>query len=373
MSTQRSYVAEDLELFEALWKDERASATLYRALAAIDEDRRELFDKLAVTEERHADHWAGLLRDAGREPAGTVTPWRHKLLVWWGRRFGVDRVLPAVIRAEAADRDRYRGLAHATVEMADEEAGHGRALALASDAGVGASLAMADARHRITAGGSLRAAVFGVNDGLVSNLALIMGVAGGATDPAVIMLAGVAGLVAGAGSMAAGEWVSVRSQRELFERELKVERWELEEFPDDERHELELIYQAKGMDAVQAAALAEQIMADPDIALDTLAREELGLNPGDLGSPWTAAISSFIAFAVGAVVPLLPFLFGLAAAGAVVASSLLSAVALATVGAVISVFTGRPMWRSGLRMVAIGGGAAAVTYLVGSLVGVTLG
>jgi VIT1/CCC1 family predicted Fe2+/Mn2+ transporter len=232
---------------------------------------------------------------------------------------------------------------------------------------------MADARHRITAGGSLRAAVFGVNDGLVSNLALIMGVAGGASDPGVIVLAGVAGLVAGAGSMAAGEWVSVRSQRELFERELKVERWELEEFPDDERHELELIYRAKGMDRPEAAALAERIMADPDIALDTLAREELGLNPGDLGSPWVAAISSFVAFAFGAVVPLLPFLLGVIAGGAVVVSALLSGVALAGVGAAISVFTGRSMWRSGLRMVAIGGGAAAVTYLIGSLVGVTVG
>jgi VIT1/CCC1 family predicted Fe2+/Mn2+ transporter len=237
---------------------------------------------------------------------------------------------------------------------------------------VGASLALADARHRITAGGSLRAAVFGVNDGLVSNLALIMGVAGGASDPAIILLAGVAGLVAGAGSMATGEWVSVQSQRELHERELKVQRWELEEFPDDERRELELIYQANGMDVEQAGALAERIKADPDVALDTLAREELGLNPGDLGSSWTAAISSFIAFAVGAVVPLLPFLFGATGGSAVLASALLSAVALATVGATISVFTGRPVWRSGLRMVAIGGGAAAVTYLIGSLVGINL-
>jgi VIT1/CCC1 family predicted Fe2+/Mn2+ transporter len=231
---------------------------------------------------------------------------------------------------------------------------------------------MADARHRITAGGSLRAAVFGANDGLVSNLALIMGVAGGTLDPGIILLAGVAGLVAGAGSMAAGEWVSVQSQRELFERELNVERWELQQFPDDERRELELIYQAKGMDAEQAAALAERIMADPDIALDTLAREELGLNPGALGSPWTAAISSFCAFAVGAVVPLLPFLFGAAGNGAVAVSALLSALALSAVGATISVFTGRPVWRSGLRMVVIGGGAAAITYLIGSLVGVTL-
>jgi VIT1/CCC1 family predicted Fe2+/Mn2+ transporter len=366
------YSAQDLDQFGGFWRDERASAALYRALAAIDEDRRELLGELAATEERHADHWANLLRAAGREPEPAPTPWRHRMLLWVAGRFGTDRVLPTVIRAEAADRDRYRQVPHAAAGMAEDEAGHGRALALTSSGGVGAGLALADARHRITAGGSLRAAVFGVNDGLVSNLALIMGVAGGASDPAIILLAGVAGLVAGAGSMAAGEWVSVRSQRELYERELTVERWELEEFPDDERRELELIYQAKGMDVEQAGALAERIMADPDIALDTLAREELGLNPGDLGSPWIAAISSFVAFAVGAVVPLLPFLFGVVGGGAVLASALLSAVALATVGATISVFTGRSVWRSGLRMVAIGGGAAAVTYLIGSLVGINL-
>lgn len=373
MSGQRGPTsAEDLAQFEMLWRDERAAADLYRALAAIDDTHRDLLVELAATEDRHAEHWVGLLRAAGREPGRLRTPVRHRLLVWWARHRGVDRVLPAVIRAEAADRDRYRQMPHATEEMADEEADHGRALALASSDSVGAGLALADARHRITAGGSLRAAVFGVNDGLVSNLALIMGVAGGAPDPGIILLAGVAGLVAGAGSMAAGEWVSVRSQRELYERELRVERWELDQFPDDERRELELIYRAKGMDTALASALAERIMADPAIALDTLAREELGLNPGDLGSPWTAAVSSFVAFAVGAVVPLVPFLFGVTGGGAVVWSALLSACALAAVGGAISVFTDRSAWRSGLRMVVIGGGAAAVTYLIGSLVGVTL-
>lgn len=363
---------DDLAQFATMYRDERAAAALYRGLAALDGGHADLLEDLAATEERHAEHWAGLLREAGRVPASVEMPWRHRLLLWRARRFGVDRVLPAVIRAEAADRDRYRGHPHATADMADEEAGHGRALALASADSVGEGLALADARHRITAGGSLRAAVFGVNDGLVSNLALIMGVAGGTTDPGVILLAGTAGLVAGAGSMAAGEWVSVRSQRELYERELAVERWELEQFPDDERQELELIYRAKGMTTQQAAAVAEQIMRDPEIALDTLAREELGLNPGDLGSPWTAAVSSFTAFGLGALVPLVPFLFGVVGVGAVVASALLSALALAAVGGTLSVFTGRPAWRSGLRMVAIGGGAAVVTYLIGSLVGVTL-
>jgi VIT1/CCC1 family predicted Fe2+/Mn2+ transporter len=371
-SSRRSYAPEDLDRFEGFWRDEQAAAALYRSLAQLgDPEQRQLFSELAATEDRHAAHWAGLLRRAGREPRPAPMPWRDRVLLWWARHAGIDRVLPTVIRAEAADRDRYRNTPEALPGMAEEEAGHGRALAMASSENVGAGLAMADARHRTSAGGSLRAAVFGANDGLVSNFALIMGVAGGTGDPGVILLAGVAGLVAGAGSMAAGEWVSVRSQRELFEREIAVERWELQEFPEDERRELELIYRAKGLDEGTARQLVDRIMADPEVALDTLVREELGLNPNDLGSPWSAAISSFLAFATGALVPLLPFLFTVGV-GAIIASGVLSALALTGVGAAISVFTGRSAWRSGLRMVAIGGGAAAITYLIGSLVGVTL-
>jgi VIT1/CCC1 family predicted Fe2+/Mn2+ transporter len=364
--------ASDLVRFETFWRDEVAAAGPYRDLAGlVDGDRRRLLDELAAAEERHAAHWAALLEEQGRELVAPSRPWRHRVLLVVARRFGVDRVLPAVIRAEAADRDRYRASVHAAPGMAEEETAHGRALALASTDDVGAGLALADARHRTSAGGSLRAAVFGANDGLVSNFALIMGIAGGTSDPGVILLAGIAGLVAGAGSMAAGEWVSVRSQRELYERELEVERWELAAFPDDERDELEVIYRAKGLDGDAARNLADAIMADPDVALDTLAREELGLNPGDLGSPWTAAVSSFLAFAVGALVPLLPFVFATGTAG-LAASAAVSALALATVGATISVFTGRPAWRSALRMVVIGGGTAVVTYLIGSVVGVTL-
>jgi vacuolar iron transporter family protein len=368
----RTYDEAELLRFADFWRDEVAAGALYRDLADIAEgERRSLLVSLAAAEERHAAHWAALLEAADWRMPRSPRPWRHRLLVAVARRLGVERVLPMVVRAEAADRDRYRLVAQAPPGMAAEEAAHGRALALVSAGSVGEALALADARHRTSAGGSLRAAVFGANDGLVSNLALIMGVAGGTGDPSLILLAGVAGLVAGAGSMAAGEWVSVRSQRELFERELEVERWEIAEFPDDERAELELIYRAKGLDAAAARQLADSIMADPDVALDTLAREELGLNPGDLGSPWTAAISSFLAFAFGALIPLAPFLFTEGSIG-MVASAVLSAVALAAVGATISLFTGRSAWRSALRMVLIGGGAATATYLIGSLVGVTL-
>lgn len=363
---------EELDRFEGFLRDERAAAWLYRELAEVaGPERRAMFERLAATEERHAAHWERLLIDAGREPVEGGVGWRNRLLAWVARRFGAARVMPVIIRAEAAGRDRYRDLPEAEPGMSEEEAGHGRELALAYADTVGEGLAAADGRHRTAVGGSLRAAVFGANDGLVSNFALIMGVAGGTANPGVIVLSGVAGLVAGAGSMAAGEWVSVQSQRELYEREIEVERWELEHFPDEERHELELIYEAKGLDPEAARALAEQIMADPEVALETLAREELGLNPGDLGSPWRAALSSFFAFAVGALMPLLPFVFD-AGAAAVPVSAVVSAAALAAVGAVISIFTGRPAWRSGLRMVAIGGGAALATYAVGSLVGVTL-
>jgi vacuolar iron transporter family protein len=371
---QTTYDESDLARFADLWRDEVAAAALYRDLAGIveEDDRRVLLTELAETEERHAAHWAGLLRTAGRELPPHARPWRHRVLLLAARWLGFDRVLPTMVRAEAADRDRYRRTVEAPPGMGEEEARHGRALALASAASVGEGLAMADARHRTAAGGSLRAAVFGANDGLVSNLALIMGVAGGTGDPGVILLAGIAGLVAGAGSMAAGEWVSVRSQRELYERELAVERWELEAFPDDERTELELIYRGKGLDEEVARQVAEAIMRDPEVALDTLAREELGLNPSDLGSPWAASVSSFLAFASGALVPLVPFLAATGTA-ALVGAAALSALALTAIGAILSMFTDRPAWRSALRMLLIGSGAASATYLIGSLVGVAVG
>jgi vacuolar iron transporter family protein len=364
-------LGDDLDRFEAFWRDEKAAAALYRDLGELDADRRQMLLELAATEERHAEHWAALLGNAGRPPLTFSRPRRNRVLVWVARRFGVARVLPAIIRAEAVDRDRYRANPHAAPGMAQEEATHGRSLALTAGVSMGQALALADARHRTTAGGSLRAAVFGANDGLFSNFALIMGVAGGTGRPGMILLAGVAGLVAGAGSMAAGEWVSVQSQRELYERELDMERWELAHFPDDEREELELIYRAKGLSEQAAAELATAIMTDPQVALDTLAREELGLNPGDLGSPWTAAVSSFLAFAAGAVIPLVPFLFTTGTIGIAV-SAIVSALALAAVGGIISLFTGRPAWRSALRMVLIGGAAAIATFLIGSLIGVTL-
>jgi VIT1/CCC1 family predicted Fe2+/Mn2+ transporter len=228
-------------------------------------------------------------------------------------------------------------------------------------------------RHRgLASGGNLRAAVFGVNDGLVSNASLILGVAGAAPDPKVIALSGVAGLLAGAFSMASGEYVSVRSQREMYEYQIALEREELAAYPEEEAAELALIYQARGLSQEEAQRLAAGMVADPKRGLDALAREELGLNPDELGSPWGAALFSFLSFSLGALIPLMPFLLS-HGNGALYGAMGTTAVALFAVGATLSVFTGRHAWRGGLRMLLIGGAAGAATYGIGSLLGVSLG
>jgi len=231
---------------------------------------------------------------------------------------------------------------------------------------------MLEGRHR-GGGNTLRAAVLGANDGLVSNLSLVMGVAGAAAAENTIVLTGLAGLVAGACSMAMGEWLSVTSSRELYQSQIATEAEELREVPEEEKEELVLIYQAKGIEESQARALADRLLGDKGKALDTLAREELGIDPDQLGgSAWQAAALSFLLFAAGAVVPLVPFLL-LAGRPALVASLSASAVALALIGAGTSLFTGRGALFSALRQLAIGLAAAAVTYGAGAVVGVSLG
>jgi len=213
--------------------------------------------------------------------------------------------------------------------------------------------------------------VVGVNDGLVSNFSLVMGFAGAEARPEYILLAGVAGLLAGSFSMAAGEYVSVSAQRELFEQQIAMEKQELEMSPKEEEEELALIYQAKGIPDDQARALARRIVENPKTAIDTLAREELGLDPSQLGSPRAAAGSSFLAFIIGAFVPVLPYLFA-AGPTAWFTSGALSCLALFAVGALISIFTSRGPLVSGLRMLGIGLLASAITYSVGWLLGVSV-
>ncbi len=359
-----------LALFEEMREDELDSAALYRALAhASDGRRREVLTRLAEAEERHAGHWEKLLREAGitnfPPPKRTL---RTRVLSTIAHRFGANSVLPLVLRLEANDAARYREMDDATATMSAEEMAHGRAIAALAGEGKGEQIARSEGRHRATVGGALRAAVFGVNDGLVSNVLLILGVAGGTSNRNIILLAGLAGLLAGAFSMAAGEWVSVQSQRELYEREIAVEREELAAFPEEELEELILIYQAKGIGEDEAKALAGRIMRRPETALDTLTREELGLAPGDLGSPWVAAVSSFGSFAVGALLPVLPFLFGSGTAALAIAIGL-SAVSLFLVGSAIAVLTGRNSVRGGLRMVVIATVVGLASHLIGRLIG----
>jgi vacuolar iron transporter family protein len=214
--------------------------------------------------------------------------------------------------------------------------------------------------------------VFGISDGLVTNVSLILGVAGAHPGGSVVRLTGLAGLVAGAFSMAAGEYVSMQAQRELLQRELEVERQALSKSPDTERRELTAIYESRGLEPALAQELAGEMMRDPDLALETHAREELGINPARLGSPLQAAVSSFVMFALGALLPLLPWLFGSGSA-AILASVVIGAVAALAVGAALGIFTGRSPVRSALRQLGLAALAAGATYAVGRLVGATVG
>jgi VIT1/CCC1 family predicted Fe2+/Mn2+ transporter len=213
--------------------------------------------------------------------------------------------------------------------------------------------------------------IFGVSDGLVSNTSLVMGIAGATTSPQFILLAGIAGLLAGAFSMAAGEYISMQSQRELYERQITLERAEMEAMPAEEEAELASVYRAKGFTDPEARAIARRMFQDPEVALDALLREELGIDPTELGSPWGAAIGSFVAFTIGASVPVIPYLFG-GGQTAFFLSIALSLVAMFLVGVAVSLLTGRGALFSGLRQVAIGAMAAAVTYGVGTIIGVSV-
>ncbi|MFN8525224.1 MAG: VIT1/CCC1 transporter family protein [Chloroflexota bacterium] len=376
----------EVERWRAHLAAERDAIGLYQGLVRAEKvpARAAIWQQLVETEERHAERWAEKLRAAGEPVNDTWTPsWRSRALGMLARVVGTSAVAPIVTALERGDAAMYAEHADAQDLLEDEQRlervvaamGRGGAPTIRDGEPESAAedIAGRERWHRIGGNSSnaLRAAVFGVNDGLVSNLSLVMGVAGADPGNNFILLAGVAGLMAGAFSMAAGEYVSIRSQVEMFERQIDLERDELEENPEEEAQELSLIYQAKGVPKADADRLSAAIMKDKDAALDTLAREELGLDPTELGSPWSAAISSFAAFAIGAIVPVLPYalLTGSLAFGV---SVLLSALALFGVGAAVSLITGRTVLYSGARMVFIGALAAAVTYGVGHLIGVSV-
>jgi vacuolar iron transporter family protein len=355
------------------------SAALYRAMAEAEPDPRlgEVYRRLAAVEEAHAEFWRKELRRRG-ERAATLRPgWRTHALAWLARRFGPQFVLPTLSALERRDSGQYDQQPEAVAGgLPSAERSHNRiveAMASALPAGAsGSSLARLEGRHR-TGGNALRAAVLGANDGLVSNLSLVMGVAGAEVTGRTILLTGLAGLVAGACSMAMGEWLSVTSSRELNQQQIDVEADERKRMPEEEKEEMVLIYQAKGLDEAAARALANRLMANKDTALDTLVREELGIDPDELGgSAWTAAGASFALFAAGAIFPVAPF-FWLDGTAALLASLASSGVALIMIGAGTSLFTGRTLLFSGSRQLVIGFAAAGLTFGIGRLVGVSLG
>jgi VIT1/CCC1 family predicted Fe2+/Mn2+ transporter len=335
------------------WKEEKRSAYLYRLISDQESGtpRQLLFLELAKEADSQSLLWEAELKKSGQPLPGKYVPDGRALIVaWLIHKLGPRRIKPVLAAIK------IRGL---SVYSSKHMAGHPMPTALDQ---VGAS-------HRGTgSSGGLRAAVFGVNDGLVSIACLVMGVAGAASESSVILLTGVAGLLAGAFSMAAGEYISMRSQREMFEYQIGLERDELAQYPLEEAGELALIYSARGLPEDEARALAQRMIADPEMGLDTLAREELGLNPDELGSPWVAAISSFFAFVAGGVIPMVPYLLEVQR-NPLVISIAMTVISLFCVGAMLSLFTGRSALLGGLRMLLIGGAAGAVTYWIGNFLG----
>jgi VIT1/CCC1 family predicted Fe2+/Mn2+ transporter len=371
------------------WTQEKESVFLYGVLAAAETapERRALFENLAREAESQAAIWEAELRREGTPAPAFEPSTRARVVAVLVRRFGAERMRGVLAAMKVRGMSIYGPPMRDAAGGGDPRARGAKAapppqpIAGGSEPSEGSELdthAMPTSvdeigrRHRGVGGargGNLRAAVFGANDGLVSNASLILGVAGATSDRHLIGVSGIAGLLAGAFSMAAGEYVSMRSQREMFERQISAERDELRRYPAEEAAELALIYEARGLPKEQAARAAQSIIANPDNALETLAREELGLDPAELGSPWGAALFSFLSFAGGALVPLLPFALG-GGSRALAISIGLTGAALFAIGATISLFTGRGAVRGGLRMLLIGAAAGATTNLIGRLLGV---
>lgn len=366
----------DAARYRANWQDEIDSAALYRAVADAESNEQlaQVYRKLADTEEAHATFWEAQLLQAGQRIPTRHVGWRARVLSALARRFGASFVLPTISNLERSDSADYSSQPEAaSTSMPAQEQSHARLLRTIAGGMEGSAIAQIEGRHRAASGNALRAAVLGANDGLLSNFSLVMGVAGAQLNASVILITGLAGLLAGAGSMAMGEWISVQSSRELYTRQIAVEQSELEKVPEEEEVELALIYQAKGMPEKEARAMAHRLMSDHAGALDTLSREELGIDPQQLGgSAWEAAITSFVLFALGAIVPVAPFFF-LTGAAAVITSAAASALALFGIGAAITILTGRSVLFSGTRQVLIGLAAAALTYALGQLLGVAMG
>lgn len=376
--TSRTGREADIERYKENLKDEVDGAALYRLLAAAERDPhlKEVFERLAMSEDRHMNLWRDKLREAGAEVPDYRPSMRVKALGWLARRFGTSAVTPIVTRMEVAATSMYDNQPEAVAHnLPADERSHARLfreISRSGKGGAGVDIARIEGRHRAANGNALRAAVLGANDGLVSNLSLVMGVAGADPGRDVVLLTGLAGLIAGSLSMALGEWVSVRSSDESFQRQVAIEREELELMPEEELEELTLIYQAKGFSEADSRATATRILSNHESALDTLVREELGMSADDAGNAWVAAITSFIMFALGAALPVVPWLFTGGTAG-VVWSAVASGAGLFLVGAITTLFTGRSMLFSGARMLGFGLAAAAITFGIGKAIGAGTG
>jgi VIT1/CCC1 family predicted Fe2+/Mn2+ transporter len=355
------------------------SAALYRTLAETEKNPQlaQVYQRLSAIEEAHAEYWKNHIAAIDQRVPKLRPGFRARALGWLARRFGPAFVLPTVDTLEHLDSGTYDAQPEAVAGgLPAAERSHARIIeALASGAPgafSGAALARLEGRHRGMGGNALRAAVLGANDGLVSNMSLVMGVAGADLAPHAILVTGLAGLLAGAFSMALGEWLSVNTARESAQRQIATEADELEQVPEEEKEELSLIYQAKGLPEDLAKSLAERLIANKKTALDTLVREELGIDPEELGgSAWAAGSTSFLLFAVGAIFPVAPY-FALAGVPAIIASLLASGVALFLIGAGTTLFTGRSVVFSGMRQLLVGFAAAGVTFGIGKLIGIAL-
>ncbi|HET7839849.1 MAG TPA: VIT1/CCC1 transporter family protein [Rectinemataceae bacterium] len=357
-------------------KEEREAAFLYGRLSAAEpnEGIASIYARLAETEARHAAFWEQKLGEAGIKPGAFRPSLKARLSARMGDRFGPASVISALAATEREAAGTYQAEPGAESLVADERS-HARVFSLMAKATggmAGGEVARFEGRHR-SGGNALRAGTLGANDGLLSVYSLVMGVAGAGVGKDQILLTGIAGLLAGALSMALGEWISVQSSRELYEHQVEIEREELSDNPEEEAEELALIYMAKGLDPEQARRTAGSIIdKGGEAALDTLVREELAIDRSELGgSAWEAAFTSFGLFALGAAIPVAPFLFFSGAAG-IAGSSLASALGLFGIGALTTLMTGKNPVIQGLRQVAIGIAAAACTYGVGRLVGVAI-
>ncbi|MGA7282530.1 MAG: VIT1/CCC1 transporter family protein [Acidimicrobiia bacterium] len=369
----------DVQRYKSNFNDEINAAYLYRVAADLEEDSTisGVYGRLADVEDRHANLWESKLKEAGA-PVPTRDPsMRSRILAWLARRMGPSVLAQVMASTEMSGRTMYDSQPEAAgTSLPADERSHAVMLdALRQDAhnGVkGGVLARLEGRHKAVGGNALRAAVLGANDGLVSNTSLVMGVAGAAFTSTAVLLSGLAGLLAGAISMALGEWLSVQSSRELHQSQIETEREEILTMPEEEAEELALIYQAKGMGREEAEKAARDVMADPDAFLDTKVREELGFDPDELGgSAWQAATASFFLFGIGAVVPVIPF-FILTGTPAVVLSLAFAAVGLFLLGAMTALVTGTGFLRTGIRSLTLGLLAAGITYGIGTLLGVAV-